>query len=113
MKSMDRCGKVHDFLVSGQQNPSIHHGGILDRMRDHVLHRRAMAKIRGHLLIASAGLASLQDAGCRCVFSGGIARWGSTTGYKLPSLRDEEVSRWCFLGKTMRSRIHPEGMEGG
>jgi hypothetical protein len=72
---MDRCGKVHDFLVSGQQNHSIYHGGILDRMRDHVLHRRAMAKIRGHLLITSAGLTSLQDAGCRGVFSGGIARW--------------------------------------
>jgi len=36
MKSMDRCGKAHDFLVSGQQNPSIHHWGILFMMRDHV-----------------------------------------------------------------------------
>jgi hypothetical protein len=34
-----------------------------------------------------------------------VFRWyrqlGSTTGYMLPSLRDEEVSRWCFLSKTM------------
>jgi hypothetical protein len=38
---------------------------------------------------------------------------GSTTGYNLPSRRDEEASRWCFLGETMRGRIHPEGMEVG
>jgi hypothetical protein len=32
-------------------------------------------------------------------------RWyrplGSTTGYNLPSRRDEEVSRWCYLGETV------------
>ena len=37
-----------------------------------------------------------------------VFRWyrpmGSTTGYNLPSRRDEEVSRWCYLGETVRGR---------
>ena len=28
--------KVHDSLVSGQQPPTIHHGSILDRMRNYL-----------------------------------------------------------------------------
>jgi hypothetical protein len=76
MKSMDWCRKVHDFLVSGQQNPiDSSWGNFVYDARPCLTPIRYDKNVRGHLLITFTGLASLQDAGCRGVFSGGIARW--------------------------------------
>jgi len=63
------------FIVCSQQNPSIHQREFSNRMRDRCLTpTRDDKNANDHLLITSTGLASLQDAGCRGVFSGGIAR---------------------------------------
>jgi hypothetical protein len=115
MKSMDRCGKIHDFLVNGQQPPSIHQrefwiGCAIVSDIDPLWQRCKMSPVDR---IRRSGIPS----GCWVPMR--FFRWyrpmGSTTGYKLPSLWDEEVcvgvssAKRCKAGPTFS---HPEGMKG-
>jgi hypothetical protein len=73
--------------------------------------------VRGHLLITSAGLASLQDAGCRGVFSGGIARWAQPPATRCHPSGMKNFRVGVFSAKRCKAGPstfpHPEVMKGG
>jgi hypothetical protein len=116
MKSMDRFRKVHDFLVSGQQPPSIHQRefwiGCAIMSDINPLWQKCERSFVDHF--HRSGIPS------GCWMPRRVFRWyrplGSTTGYKLPSLRDEEVcvgvssAKRCKAGPAFS---HPEGLKGG
>jgi hypothetical protein len=60
--------------------------------------------VRGHSLIISTGRASLQDAGCRCMFSGGVARAFDTAGLgpSTKSVRPFRARMMCGLESCSR-----------
>ena len=67
----------------------------------------------GDLLITSTGLASLQDAGCRGLFSGGIARWAQPPATRChPSgMKEAKVSESFGCAHPSRSPFAPLELE--